>query len=272
MLGTILKKELKIRIRNKKSSLYMSIYLIILFITLIFSFIHLEDFDYNKYSFNPRTAVEVYNVLIFVQFVLISIIIVNLSGGIIKEEFENYTFDILISTEISNQTIIIGKLLSILVYIIVLYFVSLPIVVTIFLLGGISIINTFFVIIFSLTVSLLLSSLSILYSVVLKNKIGAIIFSNITMTVFIFGSVITDIFSRIQIVKKINYVLLSISPLNALNEVLDTSFLIGKTNVNISFLPCFMKEYWIYYSIIYIAVSLILIFMSSKLIRKQVLR
>lgn len=113
--------------------------------------------------------------LAFVQLGLVLFITPGLTGGVISSERERQTLSILLTTTQSSFTIILGKLLSSISYLVLLILASLPIYSFVFLYGGISPTQLTQVFFFSLFTMLVIGSFGVLFSTLIRKTIVSMV-------------------------------------------------------------------------------------------------
>jgi ABC-type transport system involved in multi-copper enzyme maturation permease subunit len=190
-VNPVIEKELKIKMRGWKSPALITAYLG--FLGLVVLLIFLSNnllLGYNTGSFNPRTALNAYNTLAILQFFLLMFIIPAMTGGSISGERERQTLDLLLCTNISPLSIILGKVSASIAHIMLLITASLPIMGTVFLFGGIRLEELLLLFSFLLATALLLGSMGTFYSTVFKRSTVSIVMTYITIGVLVGGTVI----------------------------------------------------------------------------------
>jgi ABC-type transport system involved in multi-copper enzyme maturation permease subunit len=161
----ILFKELRLRMRSKKTPWAISLYLLALGgIALTFIFLITGGDAY----FNPHRSREIFMILSILQFAMISFVTPGLTSGVISGERERQTLNLLLTTNSTPTKIIIGKWLSSLSFMLFLVLASIPLYSIVFLFGGISPVQLIKVFAFYLVSMLALGSFGILFSTIFK--------------------------------------------------------------------------------------------------------
>jgi ABC-type transport system involved in multi-copper enzyme maturation permease subunit len=137
LLNPVLNKEFKLRFRSFKSFLGLACYLLALSI-LIIGFIYLETRSSPLGIFRPDQSKTMFMLLSFIQMGLILFITPGLTAGVVSGEREKQTLNILLTTNQSSTSIILGKLISSVSFLLLMIVASLPIYSIVFLFGGIS--------------------------------------------------------------------------------------------------------------------------------------
>ncbi|MEH7353085.1 ABC transporter permease subunit [Neobacillus drentensis] len=136
-LNPVLNKEFKLRFRSFKSFLGLSFYLLALSIIII-GFIYIQTQNSPMGLFRPEQSKSMFMLLSFIQMGLILFITPGLTAGIISGEREKQTLNILLTTNQSSTSIILGKLISSVSFLLLMIIASMPIYSIVFLFGGIS--------------------------------------------------------------------------------------------------------------------------------------
>jgi ABC-type transport system involved in multi-copper enzyme maturation permease subunit len=139
--------------------------------------------------------------LSFVQLGMVSFIVPSLSAGVISGEREMQTLNLLLTTPQSSLSIILSKLLSSVVFMLLMMVASLPLYTMILLNGGVSpleLVETFLFLIFLIIVY---GAFGIFYSTVFKRTVVSFIMSYLTVAVIsgiipLFAAIFSAIFFR----------------------------------------------------------------------------
>jgi len=192
MLNPIIEKDLKTKMRGWRTPVLLSIYL--LFLTgVLYLFFLANDQIYARYgsgSFTPRVAVNAYNVIAMFQFGLLMLIVPALTSTAISGERERQTLDLMLCSDISTWSIVIGKLVVSIAHIMFLVIASLPVLGMVFMFGGISFGEIMLLLLFYVLTALMVASLGIFLSTVFKKNVTSIITTYICLAVLGIGPVI----------------------------------------------------------------------------------
>lgn len=192
VLNPILEKDLKTKIRGWRMPVLLSLYLAFLGGVLYLFFLS-NNLIYGVmgYSvFNPRIAVNAYNLIAFFQFSLLALIVPAITSTAISGERERQTLDLMLCSGISTLSIIMGKLLVSIAYIMLLVVASLPILGVVFLFGGIGLGEVLLLLLYYIITALMAASLGIFLSTLFRRNITAIIASYICFAALAIGPVI----------------------------------------------------------------------------------
>ena len=185
ILNPVLAKELRDRVRTWRSPLLITIYLMTL--------AGIGGFAYylqTRYSFGGtqalRLGMTIFGILVIVQLILIAFLTPGMTASIISGERERQTWPLLLVTRLSPFSIVSGKLLSAISYMVLLILVSMPIYSTIFLFGAVAMRDLLLVVLISLVTTVTIASIGLLCSALFKRTITAIVISYL-LTFFLFG-------------------------------------------------------------------------------------
>lgn len=207
-INPVLKNESKLSVRTIKFSLMMLFYLGILsFIAVVIYKTNTMNAYYN--GINLSTSIYVYVLLAIFQAILLMFIVPSLTATAICSEREKQTLDVLLTTNMSPLSIILGKLISSVSKVLLLIICTLPIYAISFFIGGINfgnllglsiffIVNTFFVGAIGIFISTVVKSskaaTATTYGIVLFLFVGIMIIGVMFMGFFAFkmNSTVTD--------------------------------------------------------------------------------
>lgn len=192
LLNPILEKEIKTKMRGWRTPVLLSIYVLVLGLVLYLFFVSNNMlFNYTGYAtFNPRIAVNAYNTIAIFQFGLLMFIIPALTATAISGERERQTLDLMLCSDISVWSIIIGKLVVSIAHVMLLVVVSIPILGMVFLFGGITFSDMLLLFLFYAVTALMTASLGIFFSTLFRKNVTAIISTYIGLGILGLGPVI----------------------------------------------------------------------------------
>ncbi len=174
LLNPVLNKEFKLRLRSFKSYLGILIYLLVLG-SIGIGFIFLTTMNARMGYFRPEESRVMFMVLSMVQLALILFMTPGLTAGVISGERERQTLNMLLTTKQSSASIIVGKLLSSLSFLLLIIVASLPLYSITFLFGGVApgtILATFGI---YLVTILTIGSLGVMFSTLIRKTIVSMI-------------------------------------------------------------------------------------------------
>jgi len=173
-MNPVLNKELKLRFRSGKTFVGILFYLLALTLLMVALMYVLRTSSPSGF-FKPQESRLMFMFLAFFQLGLVLFITPGLTGGVISSERERQTLSILLTTTQSSFTIVIGKLLSSISYLVLLILASLPIYSFVFLFGGISPTQLAQVFFFSLFTMLVIGSFGVLFSTLIRKTIVSMV-------------------------------------------------------------------------------------------------
>jgi ABC-2 type transport system permease protein len=192
MLNPILEKDIKTKMRGWRTPVLLSLYLLFLG-AVLFLFFVTNNQMFNRYgysTFNPRTAVNAYNVIAVFQFALLMLIVPALTATTISGERERQTLDLMLCSGISTWSIIIGKLVVSIAHIMLLVVASLPVLGMVFLFGGITFGEIMLMFLYYAITALMVASLGIFLSTLFRKNVTAIVAAYICLGILGLGPVI----------------------------------------------------------------------------------
>lgn len=150
--------------------------------------VYFSMFESWNYSFDPQTMVVLYVMLAAVQMALITLTVPALTAGSISGERERQTLDLLLVTKMSPLSIVMGKLMASLAFILLLIVGTLPVLSLVFYFGGVRVSSVLVMVCFMLMTALMLGSVSVFFSCVFKRTVVSIMLVYIIMGVLCLGT------------------------------------------------------------------------------------
>ncbi|MDQ6884953.1 MAG: ABC transporter permease [Candidatus Dormibacteraeota bacterium] len=175
----IVAKEYRSRMRTWRSPLAMSIYILLLGVLgwAIFS----AQAGSARSAFNSGQAAsyghELFRYLILFQIVLIAFVTPALTAGAISGERERQTIDLLFVTRIPPFSIVWGKLIASMSFVLLLLILSVPIFSLVFLFGGIELDQVLVSFLVTLVAALTLGLLGIAFSTIFSRTLPSTVAS-----------------------------------------------------------------------------------------------
>lgn len=164
MINPVLKRDMVTTIR--KSFVAIGVYLISLFCIIMIFKVNMNS-SYT-YAFKPENMLLFYIVILSYQIAFICLSVPVLSAGSISGERERQTLDLLLTTKMSYFSIVSGKLMSSIAFILLLVIVTLPVFSLIFYFGSLNLVDLFINFIFIVTTAFMCAGVSILVSCCIK--------------------------------------------------------------------------------------------------------
>lgn len=271
----VLVKEIKLRFRSLKSFTGILFYLIAMAI-FVFGFIMLTTSFTGTGYFRPEESFFMFAMLTFIQLGLILFITPGLTAGAISTEREKQTLNILLTTSQTSFQIIIGKLTSSIAFLLLLLVAGLPIYSMVFLFGGVSPGQLGVIFLFFFLTMLAVGGIGIMYSTIIRKTIVAMIATYGTM-IFLAGVtgfiylVITGINTMggagVPTSSPIGHFFASINPV-----VLILTLITPQSDEFITTTTLVDFPIWIGYTIFYVLITILTIFIAVKKLRVNMKR
>lgn len=187
MMNPVLRREATTSLRGWKNFAVLTFYVGItaLGAGLV---VYFSMFDSWDYSFDPEMMMILYVILAAVQMALITLAAPALTAGSISGERERQTLDLLLVTKMSAFSIVTGKLLASLAFILLLIVGTLPVLSLVFYFGGVKVSSVLVMVCFMLMTALMLGSISVFFSCLFKRTVVSIMLVYIIMGVLCLGT------------------------------------------------------------------------------------
>lgn len=144
-VATIMAKELRSRMRGRRSFVVLTLYLgLLAFIAYgVYAVVAprareaaVADFGIAQANASALVGQSIFAVLAVLQVVLVSVIAPAFTAGQISQEREKQTLDLLISTPLRPGAIVIGKLMTALAFVVLMIVAAIPITAIVLMYGG----------------------------------------------------------------------------------------------------------------------------------------
>ncbi len=176
----VIHKELRGRMRGRQAFLLLTLYLMMISIVIgtVYSGLT-SSMPYSGGDIEARqTAGKViFGTVVLLELFLISFIGPALTAGAITSERERQTFDLLRTTTLPARSLVVGKLVSSLAYLLLLVFAALPIESIAFLLGGVGLEEIIISTLMMIVTAVFFCSLGMLFSSLLRRTLAATVAS-----------------------------------------------------------------------------------------------
>src|SRR4051794_24164438 len=130
----VLARELLVNLRSNRAFVLQFIYVAFLAAVVYFKWPTGED---GARQVSSGVAQQLFDLFFLGQFFLVALVAPSFAAGSITGEKERKTYEMLLASPLKPSTILMGKLLSSLSYLVILILSSLPLMILCFLLGGI---------------------------------------------------------------------------------------------------------------------------------------
>lgn len=197
-IDAIMVKELRGRMRGRRAFIVLTIYLLILagfawMVELIF------EAQYSSFGAQPAQASAqigqgIFVALLILETIMVVVLAPSFTAGGISQEREKQTLDLLAVTPISSVSIVVGKLVSALTYVLMLILASIPLTAIVFVYGGAGpedVIRGYIVLI---ATAIGLGSIGLFFSALFRRTQAASVITYITVLALALGSVFVWVF------------------------------------------------------------------------------
>lgn len=183
----IVAKEYRSRMRTWRSPLAMMIYVLLIggLGYAVFSSMAHTNAGFSGQAANYGQTLFTY--LVIFQMILLTFITPGLTAGAISSERERQTIDLLFVTRIAPFSIIWGKLLASMSFVVLLLLLSVPIFSLVFLFGGIEPDQVLYAFLVTIVTTLTLGLIGIAFSTWLRRTLAATVASYVSAFVLLFG-------------------------------------------------------------------------------------
>ncbi len=189
MMNPVLRREAITSLRGWKNYAVVTFYILMMAMGAGL-FFYGSVFQSYRYSFDPQSMVYLYITLAAIQMALIVLSVPALTAGSISGERERQTLDLLLVTKLSPLSIVVGKLLSSMAFVLLLIVSTLPVFSIVFYFGSLGIDSLLTLICFTLTTAFMLGGISVFFSCIYRKTVVSIMLVYIVTGVLCFGTLI----------------------------------------------------------------------------------
>ncbi|HNB51532.1 MAG TPA: hypothetical protein PK530_06295 [Anaerolineales bacterium] len=288
----VILKELRGRMRGGRAFLLLTLYL--LFMSGIIALIYMAFLasTINNVSVDMRQNIgkTLFSVTMLLELFAACFVAPALTAGAISSEREGQTFDILRTTLLSEQALVLGKLNSSFLFLLLLLFASLPLLSIATIFGGVTTSEILIGIVLLITTTLTFSAVGVFFSSFTKRTLISTVLSYSFTLILVFGVpaflLATTIFfsalnsgpngiSKITEVIFIVMIYLMIM-LNPIGTAIATELLLlegAPFYYNMPFPSSggtfFILSPWIGYTIVYLGISLLLVGLTIFFVKQR---
>ena len=187
MMNPVLRREAITSLRGWRNYAVITFYLA-LTTGCVALFMYFSAYESYDFSFDPYNMVILYGLLCAVQMGLIVLAVPALTAGSISGERERQTLDLLLVTKMSPLSIVVGKLLSSMAFVLLLIVGTLPVFGVVFYFGGVEILDVLQMMGFMLATAFLVGAISVFFSCIYKRTVVSIMLVYIAMGLLCFGT------------------------------------------------------------------------------------
>lgn len=187
-INPVYRKELRVSVRSFKFAMMVTAYNLLLSVVALFIFFVCFDSRFHT-TLEYSDILTVYMSVACIEFGLIFFIVPVLTSSAIAGERERQTLEILLTTTLKPMQIVIGKLESSISMVLLLVISSIPVVSIVFSIGGISVGAVFGLLVLIIVSTILVGSIGIWCSAVLKKTIPSAVSTFGFMIIIMVGPV-----------------------------------------------------------------------------------
>ncbi len=189
-INPVFQKHLRTGARHVKTALILLGYNSILALFGLFAlFLALQNDNPYGSLFHYSSILDIYAIIVAVEFVLTLLVIPALTGTSIAGEREKQTLEILLTTNLTPIRIILGKLASSINIMVLLAFSSLPILALVFTIGGITLMDLLVFMVLVVVTAIYIGSMGIFFSTLFKKTTTATVSTYAGVFILCLGSV-----------------------------------------------------------------------------------
>lgn len=203
---TITVKELRSRMRGRRAFVVLTVYLALLALITYGVYIMIAPQarsagmgGMGQANASALIGQSIFSVLSIFQLILVAFIAPAFTAGQISLEREKQTLDLLVSTPMRPGAIVIGKLAAALAFVVLMIVAAVPITAIVLMYGGASIDDIVRQQVVLLATALVLGSIGLFFSALLKRTQAATVLTYITMLALTLGTAMLFTFWTIVI-------------------------------------------------------------------------
>ncbi len=280
----IIAKELRGRMRGRRAFVTLTVYVMLigLFVGLIYILLVSEGSYGSNWNPDTRQMVGkfVFGTVVLLQLLMASIVGPGLTAGAISSERERQTLDILRTTLLPARSLVLGKLIAAVAFMLLMMVAALPVESLALFLGGVEMGEMFASVVMLVVTALAVCTLGVFYSSLMKRTQGATVAAYVTIfssyillvLVFLFG-VVADPSGNDLLPTLFLWLMLASNPLSA--AITSEVFLVEDQSLflvelpmpsSASYLPSQLSipSPWIIYSVIHLALVALLLAISIR--------
>ena len=253
-INPIYEREHRVSTRSLKLSMAILVFNFIVAAVTLIEMNEVVDYARKTSSIDYASFLQIFKIVIFLPVILIIFVAPSFISGVISDERQRGTLEILLTTKMTTKSIVFGKFLSLFASIMLILVSQLPIIAILFLYGGITVldiiklvINFFVFVVLIISMGIFCSSIArktsvataVLYSAVLGLFIGTLVLYFLAANSFIADD--KNIFGIIFI--KFSKFILLFNPLVSMDFLL--SKIMGEDSSDI-LVSLFWYDNWFY--------------------------
>ena len=195
----ILARELRSRMRSRRAPVMVTVFLVLVGGIAYLAYSSIATTRNNPFTRSSSSAgFQLFATLTSAVMTLVVLLTPGISAGQITSERERQTFDLLLCTRMGPGRIVIGKLLSALLFVLLLIIATIPLFSVVFLIGGISAGDVAALVALMLMTALLVGAIGMFWTTVLRRTTAAMLASYVSVFVLAAAPIITSSTSNTQ--------------------------------------------------------------------------
>ena len=253
-INPIYEREHRVSTRSLKLSMAILIFNFIVAAVALIEMNEVVDYARKTSSIDYTSFLQIFKIVIFLIAILIIFVVPSFISGVISDERQRGTLEILLTTKMTARSIVFGKFLSLFASIMLILISQLPIMAILFLYGGITVldiiklvVNFVVFIVLMISMGIFCSSVArktsvataLLYSGVLGIFVGTLVLYFLAANSFVMDE--QNVFSIVFI--KLSKFILLFNPLVSMDLLL--SKIMGEYSSDILVSP-FWYDNWFY--------------------------
>ena len=227
-VNPVLSRELRQRMRGPRSAIVITLYLLILSLIVWTAY---EGVSRNDQFSGPQVEEiaglgrSIFQTLLFCVLLLVCFIVPGQTAGAIAGERERQTLIPLQITLLRSRSILVGKMLASLAFVLLLIVATLPLVGVAFILGGVELAEVLRSTAMLVVIAAFLASLSVFCSTLTRRTQGATVLAYALVLFLVLGTFVLfgaqNVFARGDESAVRNQFVLQVNPFMAMADVLD---------------------------------------------------
>jgi len=291
-------KELRSRMRRGKAYIIITVYLVMMSVLVGLVYLGFSSTANNVGNSSMVQVVgkAVFGIVVGVEMMMVCFVAPALTAGAISSEREQQTYDLLRTTLLPARSLVIGKLISALFFLLLLLVVGFPLQSLASLFGGVAVEEVLVAFLLLIVTALAFSAIGLMISSLMRSTLASTVISYVAAIILVFGeptligialsfmSMLSGlIYSsnlgsfQVQILEiilfSVGYILVAINPLATI--IASEIMLVEKQALFYTTLPMTnggnfpIVAPWIAYVLFYGFISLVLIWLSIRLVRRS---
>ena len=288
-------KEMRSQMRGVRALIIVTVYLVLMSILISLIYLGFVSAEETSPTTSIRNAVgkTIFGAVVGMELMMVCFLSPALTAGAIAAERERQTFDLLRTTLLPARSLVFGKLVSALSFLLILLFVGFPLQSMAFLFGGVSIEEVLIAMLILVSTAFFFSGIGLFISSFMKTTLASTVISYIVAILIAFGlpvlismaiiflgvlpQAISNLSSFQETLLEILIVVIGYSfiAINPLATAISTEMMIlEKQNAFYITLPLSngwnfpILGPWIFYTLAYLFASLVLVWLSIRSVRQ----